>query len=302
MALSSSQRLVLIVLLRAPLGVVLVSSSPEDERRVAQPLQLQPGGRVGKFTLVERVQSLPASFSLPPPTIDAPHEVAVLGGGGAAAWLDVLALSDAPNANETDSLALLDLFSSSTTSSRFAARCPEPLQPSLPAPLPSASFDANAQHAAQHALPRPFEEELESIAANRRYRLHRPHPHPHLDPHLDPSPNPSPNPDPDQVPAAPARRARRARRGVARGAHRRRAAEAAHPEAVARRLGGHARRAARAALRRAAPRHAARRALRGRLRARGQPVRTAPQLSCVYIYTPPWVPPGCSWQGRSCTG
>ena len=80
----------------------LVSSSPEDERRVAQPLRLQSGGRIGKFTLVERVQSLPASFSLPPPTIDAPHEVAVLGDRGPVAWLDVLALWDAPNANDTD--------------------------------------------------------------------------------------------------------------------------------------------------------------------------------------------------------
>ena len=90
----------------------LVSSSLEDDRRVGRPT-LKPGGRVGKFTLVERVQSLPASFSLPPPTVDAPHEVAVLGDGGAAAWLDVLALSDAPSANETtDGLALLEVFRS----------------------------------------------------------------------------------------------------------------------------------------------------------------------------------------------
>ena len=85
------------------LGPGLVSSSLEGERRVGRPT-LKPGGRVGKFTLVERVQSLPASFSLPPPTVDAPHEVAVLGDGGPAAWLDVLALTDAPDANETDGL------------------------------------------------------------------------------------------------------------------------------------------------------------------------------------------------------
>ena len=143
-------------------SIDFVRSPPLPLRRST----LKPGGRVGKFTLVERVQSLPASFSLPPPTVDAPHEVAVLGDGGAAAW-HVLALSDAPNANETtDGLALLEVFRSS-----------EPLsQRSLPAPLPavtfgSASFDNSA--AAQHALPRPFDEELESIAANRRYRLHR---------------------------------------------------------------------------------------------------------------------------------
>ena len=143
----------------------LVSSSLEDERRVGRPT-LKPGGRVGKFTLVERVQSLPASFSLPPPTVDAPHEVAVLGDGGAAAWLK-LSLSDAPNANETtDGLALLEVFRSA----------PPLSQRSLPAPLPAASFGSGGfdnSAAAQHALPRPFDEELESIAANRRYRLHR---------------------------------------------------------------------------------------------------------------------------------
>jgi len=56
-------------------------------------------------------------------------------------------------------------------------RSAEPLsQRSLPAPLPSASFGSatfgsagfDTSAAAQHALPRPFEEELESIAANRR--------------------------------------------------------------------------------------------------------------------------------------
>ena len=147
------------------LGPGLVSSSLEGERRVGRPT-LKPGGRVGKFTLVERVQSLPASFSLPPPTVDAPHEVAVLGDGGAAAWLK-LSLSDAPNANETtDGLALLEVFRSA----------PPLSQRSLPAPLPAASFGSGGfdnSAAAQHALPRPFEEELESIAANRRYRLHR---------------------------------------------------------------------------------------------------------------------------------
>jgi len=147
------------------LGPGLVSSSLEDERRVGRPT-LKPGGRVGKFTLVERVQSLPASFSLPPPTVDAPHEVAVLGDGGAAAWLK-LSLSDAPNANETtDGLALLEVFRSA----------PPLSQRSLPAPLPAASFGSGGfdnSAAAQHALPRPFDEELESIAANRRYRLHR---------------------------------------------------------------------------------------------------------------------------------
>jgi hypothetical protein len=156
----------LIIAVLAWLSPGLVSSSLEDERRVGRPT-LKPGGRVGKFTLVERVQSLPASFSLPPPTVDAPHEVAVLGDGGAAAWLDVLALSDAPNASETtDGLALLEVF-----------RSAEPLsQRSLPAPLPAATFGSagfDSSAAAQHALPRPFEEELESIAANRRYRLHR---------------------------------------------------------------------------------------------------------------------------------
>ena len=40
-------------------------------------------------------------------------------------------------------------------------------QRSLPAPMPG--FDAPPAR----ALPRPFEEELESIAADRRYRLHK---------------------------------------------------------------------------------------------------------------------------------
>ena len=90
----------------------------------------------------------------------------MLGDGGAAAWLK-LSLSDAPNANETtDGLALLEVFRSA----------PPLSQRSLPAPLPAASFGSGGfdnSAAAQHALPRPFDEELESIAANRRYRLHR---------------------------------------------------------------------------------------------------------------------------------
>ena len=146
------------------IGAVYAST---DDRTVAHPI-LRPGGRVGRYQLVERVQSLPASYSLPPPRMD-PQQSKLE--GGAAAWLNALALPDAETTfNETNnSLALPDLAEGGLAlPEAFSARQGEGLFRSLPAPVPSAAFEPLAR-----GLPKPFEEELESIAANRRYRLHR---------------------------------------------------------------------------------------------------------------------------------
>ena len=144
------------------IGAVYVTTPASDDRTVAHPI-LRPGGRVGLYQLVERVQSLPASYSLPPPRMDAQSKL----GGGAAAWLYALALPDSEHPfNETNSGLALPEVPAKTEGGlpeAFSAR-----QRSLPAPVPSGAFKPPAR-----GLPKPFEEELESIAANRRYRLHR---------------------------------------------------------------------------------------------------------------------------------
>jgi hypothetical protein len=83
--------------------LTLASSQTADpeERRVAPPAWAA-GGRVGSYTLVERVQSLPASFSLPPPTLDGPDAVLALGDGGPAAWLNILALTNTSTEVDAD--------------------------------------------------------------------------------------------------------------------------------------------------------------------------------------------------------